>query len=229
MLLSAWNWVVLANWLSHLVTAFCGNNHNRVHSNSCYMYCSSYSNSIALITFCDTSHSVYKQCLTHCLHKVSDTVSTHSVYTQCLTQCLHSVLHSVWHSVYTVSYTQCLTQCLHTVSDTQCLTQCLHTVSYTQCLHTESDTQCLTHSAWHSIYTQHIFSPPEIISLQSRIFTPTFRPPCWGGRFPVPEFPCRKTPAGNGMYSPLCFLLQMQGWDRCEGWITHHSLSPGHN
>jgi hypothetical protein len=60
MLLSACNSVALAIWQSHsvdILKAFCGNNHNRVHSSSCHVYCSSYSNSIALITFRDMLHS----------------------------------------------------------------------------------------------------------------------------------------------------------------------------
>jgi len=37
--------------------AFCGNIHNRAHYSSCYTYCSSYSNSIALITSRDMLHT----------------------------------------------------------------------------------------------------------------------------------------------------------------------------
>jgi len=134
-LLSARNWAVLVIWRSHLVDilkAFCGNNHNRVHSSSCYMYCSSYCNSIALITFRVT-------------------------------------LHSAVHTAYLLA------------SRSNSIT--------IPCLYSHFHTAMLSKGASHC------------------------------------QFPCRKMPVGNGMYSPLCFPLQMQGWDRNEGWITHHSLS----
>jgi hypothetical protein len=97
-----------------ILKAFCGNIHNRAHSSSCYIYCSSYSNSITLITSRDMLHTAYL------LAFRSNSITIPYLYTHFQTAMFRRVL-------------------------------------------------------------------------------------------PRAKFPRRKMPVGNGMYSPLCFLLQMQG------------------
>jgi len=88
---------------------------------------------------------------------------------------------------------------------------------------------CPAHSSWFDhlnnisqLVNPYILPPPETVSFgavslyafSDRHVADSFK------SFTVRALPCRKKMMGDGMYSPLCFLLQMQGF-RSKRRVNH--------